>query len=97
MSRGVGLFSMSSDQYVAYAENGGEYYVEDAGCWVDGYCDDTNIVIEVYEPYHYPDGTLRKKDIRRELDIIKTLNPNAFIRIKVDASSNIISKKDIIE
>lgn len=72
-----------------HAENGGEFFVKEVGCFLDGYDKTKNIVIEFYERFHYnEDGTLKEKDIRRESLIINKLKCG-FIRI------NAFSKKDI--
>lgn len=52
-----------------HAENGGEYFINELGYWVDGYNKENNIVIEVYESYHYQGGSLREKDKQREEEI----------------------------
>ena len=48
------------------------------GYFVDGYCKEKNIVIEVYEKFH---ERQRAKDKKREDDIINKLKCK-FIRIK---------------
>jgi hypothetical protein len=56
-----------------HALNGGEFYVEDLGYWVDGYDRDKNVVIEYYEPWH--EAEIRKvKDVRRKKEIIDKLH-----------------------
>jgi ssDNA-binding Zn-finger/Zn-ribbon topoisomerase 1 len=48
--------------------NGGEQLI--CGYWVDGYDKERNIIVEYDEPYHYPYGKLREKDIIRQNRII---------------------------
>jgi len=67
-----------------HAENGGEYYVEGLGYYLDGYDRDKNVAIEIDEWHHFnKDGTLKKKDIVRQKRIEKKLNCT-FIRIKYE-------------
>lgn len=64
-----------------HAENGGEFFVKTIGCFLDGYDQENNIVIEFYERFHYKiNGELKEKDARREEAIIAALNCR-FIRI----------------
>jgi len=65
-----------------HAENGGEYYIEELGYWVDGYDKKANVVVEVDEPQHYRNGELCEKDKRRQREIVETLNCE-FIRLKI--------------
>lgn len=51
------------------------------GYFIDGYCEETNTVYEVDEPYHYYTGSLSKRDLVREEDIKKVLGCS-FVRIK---------------
>ena len=60
-----------------HAENGGEFYIEELGYWVDGYSKEKNIVIEYDEPYHQYHV---ERDIVREQKITEYLNCE-FIRI----------------
>ena len=63
-----------------YATNGKEHKI--IGYFLDAYDKDKNIVVEYDEPHHYyKDGTMRKKDIRRQEDIVKHLNCK-FYRIR---------------
>jgi hypothetical protein len=63
-----------------HAENGGEFYIEELGYWVDYYEPNENIVIEFDEKAH---DSIRKKrkDIDRQKKIINTLQCK-FYRIK---------------
>jgi hypothetical protein len=61
-----------------HAENGGEFYIEELGYWVDGYSKEKNIVIEYYESFHEKH---KEKDLRRQNEITKHLNCK-FIIIK---------------
>jgi len=63
-----------------HAENGGEYYIEELGYWVDYYEPNLNIVIEYDEPGH----NLKKQqisDVQRE-NAIKEYLGCKFYRIK---------------
>lgn len=67
-----------------HAMNGGEYFIQDLGYWVDGYDSRKNIVIEIDEKKHFDaNGNLRKKDIVRQNEIKHQLNCK-FIRIKLE-------------
>lgn len=49
-----------------HAENGGEYYIQKLGYWVDGYSKEKNIVIEYYEKNHNRQVV---KDLERKKEI----------------------------
>lgn len=67
-----------------HAENGGEYYVEGLGYYLDGYDLEKNVAIEIDEYHHFnKDGSLKKKDILRQSKIEKLLNCR-FVRIKYE-------------
>ena len=67
---------------IQHAENGGEFHIKELGYWVDGYSKEKNIVIEYDEKHHFNvNGTLKEKDIRRQLEIEKFLNCE-FVRVK---------------
>lgn len=58
-----------------HAENGGEYYLEKLGYWLDAYDKEKNIVVEYDEFRHYHvDGKLKEKDVIRMNEIIHHLN-----------------------
>jgi len=61
-----------------HAENGGEYFIEDLGYWVDGYDKIRNVVIEYYERAH---KNKVDRDERRKQEIMNHLNCE-FIEIK---------------
>lgn len=54
-----------------HAENGGEFYIEELGYWVDGYSKEKNIVIEYYEKSHQYQI---ERDLKRQEEIEKVLN-----------------------
>lgn len=54
-----------------HATNGGEFFIEKLGYWVDGYDKNKNVVIEYYEKYHQKQI---EKDILRKKEIINYLN-----------------------
>ena len=60
-----------------HAENGGEYYIEELGYWVDGYDASKNVVIEFDETHH---NKQKEKDNNRQLEIITHLKCG-FIRL----------------
>lgn len=65
-----------------HAENGGEYFIEKLGYWVDGYSKEKNIVLEYDEKHHFDkNGEYIKKDLIRQKQIEDFLNCK-FIRIK---------------
>jgi hypothetical protein len=67
-----------------HAENGGEYYVEELGYYLDGYDTEKNVVIEIDESHHFnKNGFLKKRDIIRQ-DRIENLLGCKFIRIKYE-------------
>jgi hypothetical protein len=61
-----------------HALNGGEYYIQGLGFWVDGYDKKKNVVIEYYERHHRYQVD---KDKNRKKQIIKHLQCK-FIEIK---------------
>lgn len=64
-----------------HAENGGEFYIEELGYWVDGYSKEHNIVFEYDEKHHFnEDGTYTDRDVRRQKEIENLLGCK-FIRI----------------
>ena len=65
-----------------HAENGGEYYIEDLGYWVDGYDSNQNVVIECDEVHHFRNDRLRTRDKTRQREIENFLDCK-FIRVKV--------------
>lgn len=66
-----------------HAENGGEFYINELGYWVDGYDKEKNVVIEVDEPQHFDvDGNLCIRDIERQQEITNFLGCK-FIRLKI--------------
>jgi len=56
---------------IQHALNGGEYYIEELGYWVDGYDKDNNVIYEYYEKFH---KYKIEKDLLREKEIVKKLN-----------------------
>ena len=51
-----------------HAMNGGEYFIDYLGYWVDGYDKKKNVVIDYYEDncHHYnKNGAMKEKDLRR--------------------------------
>lgn len=62
---------------IQHALNGGEYYIEELGYWVDGYDKEQNIVVEYYEKWH---SKTIDKDNKREEEITNFLKCK-FIKI----------------
>lgn len=57
-----------------HALNGGEFYVDRLHYFLDAYDKEKNIVVEWYEKHHFnTDGSIKKKDLGRIDDIIKSL------------------------
>jgi len=66
-----------------HAENGGEYYIEELGYWVDGYDSEANVVIEVDESHHFNEkGELCKRDKQRQREIENQLDCE-FVRMSI--------------
>lgn len=81
--------NMYYDFNFKHAENGGEYFIKDLHYWVDGYDENKNIVVEIYERTHYNrNGELKEKEINRENRIINYLNCK-FMRVNMFDSKNI--------
>jgi DNA-binding CsgD family transcriptional regulator len=59
-----------------HAENGGEYFIEELGYWVDGYDIENNVVLEFDEDHH---KYQKEKDLKRQKEIINHLKCK-FIR-----------------
>lgn len=77
-----------------HAMNGGEYYIKELGYFVDGYDKDKNIILEIDEKKHFNfDGSLRKKDIIRQIEI-KNLLGCMFIRFKLELGNIFIKYID---
>jgi hypothetical protein len=75
------LLMLETNTHIQHALNGGEYYIEELGYWVDGYDKENNIVYEFDEKYHFnKDGNLKLKDIQRQKLITEHLKCK-FIRI----------------
>ncbi len=66
-----------------HAENGGEYFIKELGCFLDGYDPIRNIAIEIDEKRHFVNGSLLPKDVERQRQIEELLGCT-FIRIKYD-------------
>jgi len=70
--------------HIQHAENGGEFFIDKLGYWVDGYDKENNTIYEYDEKRHFDSsGNLREKDIKRQTKITNLLNCN-FKRIKYD-------------
>ena len=65
-----------------HGENGGEFYIEKLGYWVDYYEPNLNLIIEYDEEYH---KYKKDKDVNRENEIKQHLNCH-FIRITKDTN-----------
>jgi hypothetical protein len=77
-----------------HALNGGEYFINELGYWVDGYDVNNNIVIEIDESYHFDEkDELREKDIKRQKEIEEFLKCK-FIRLNFnDYNANTENKE----
>ena len=65
-----------------HAENGGEFHIKELGYFVDGYDKVQNVVIEVDERWHYRNGKLLPRDLRRQREIEHHLGCT-FVRIRI--------------
>jgi hypothetical protein len=72
-------YGKKHDYNFQHAENGGEFYINGLGYWVDGYDKKKNVVIEIDEPHH---KRQTEHDVRRQKEIEKHLGCK-FIRIKI--------------
>lgn len=70
-------YGYRNDYNFQHAENGGEYYIEELGYWVDGYDKFKNVVLEFDEKHH---KYLIIKDEHRQNEIINHLKCK-FIRL----------------
>lgn len=78
-----------------HAENGGEFHIENVGCWLDGYDPKANVVVEVYEKHHhYRGGELCDKDKFREKLIIGELNCK-LIRVSINRKGEVTKTKEV--
>lgn len=84
----INQYATENNLKVQHAENGGEYYIEGLGYWVDGYDKEKNIVIEFDEKHHNRQTT---KDLIRQTNIINhlkctfiRLDENGNIKLKID-------------
>lgn len=57
-----------------------QFYIN--GYFLDGYCQELNLAIELDEKHHYKKGILNEHDLDKQNNIIKALNCD-FMRIKV--------------
>jgi len=74
--------SKEKNIHIQHAMNGGEFYIERLGYWVDGYDKQNNVVYEYDEKHHFDkNGKLLESDIIRENEI-KNFLKCVFIRIK---------------
>lgn len=65
-----------------HAENGGEYYVNELGYFLDAYDPIFNVALEIDEEYHFDkDGFLRQRDLSRQKEIEEKLGCK-FIRLR---------------
>jgi len=90
--------SIENNIHIQHAMNGGEYYIEKLGFWLDGYDKENNTAYEYDEKHHFDKyGNLLYFDIKRQIEIENFLKCK-FIRIKYDEdillSLNINIKKN---
>ena len=72
-------YAAENDYKIQHAENGGEFYIEKLGYWVDGYDTNKNVVIEFDETHHNKKNQ-KIKDMNRQNNIINHLKCS-FIRL----------------
>ena len=58
-----------------------QFYIN--GYFLDGYCQELNLAIEIDEEFHYRNNILKHKDFERQNNIINALNCS-FLRLKVE-------------
>lgn len=73
--------SKKENIHIQHAMNGGEYYIEKLGYWLDGYDIINNVAYEYDEKHHFKKGKLSEKDVDRQVEIENFLKCK-FIRIK---------------
>jgi len=74
--------SVENNTHIQHAMNGGEYYIEKLGFWLDGYDKENNIAYEYDEKHHFDKyGNLLDSDKKRQLEIENFLKCK-LIRIK---------------
>lgn len=67
-------------KYAVYG--GGEYKIEEFGYFVDYINFDLKLIIEYDESWHYINGKLREKDVKRQKEIQQVFHDFEFRRIK---------------
>lgn len=83
------------DIHIQHAMNGGEFYIEELGYWLDGYDKKNNTAYEFDEKHHFDkNGNLSEKDLIRQHEIEDFLKCS-FIRIKYDQLF-ILEKRDLL-
>ena len=65
-----------------YATNGGEFYVKELCYWLDYINFDLRLIIEWDEEFHYVDGSLRPRDVRRQKEIQGCFPDFKFVRLR---------------
>lgn len=73
-----------------HALNGGEFYIQDIGYWVDGYDKNKNVVIEYYEHRHKRKNEV-KRDLHRISEIKNTLKCKIIILREWNSDVEIIN------
>ena len=80
----IEAFGEQNGYVFMHAENGGEYFVEQLGYFLDAYDPVNNVALEIDEQQHFDtQGFLKVKDIERQKQIENLLGCT-FIRIKHD-------------
>lgn len=64
------------------------YHIKELGYFLDGYCQELNLAIEVDEKHHYDNGVLKERDQKRQKEIEDYLKCK-FLRIKDFESPNL--------
>jgi len=90
----IDKLNIENNWNLQHAMNGGE--IEVYGYFLDGYDKDRNIIFEYDEPRHNKPFK-KKKDMIRQENIIKQLNPTVFLRYNESnkTMTNIMLKGDI--
>jgi hypothetical protein len=84
----IDKFNKKYGYNLQHAQNGGEYFFEELGYWVDGWDEDMVTVFEGDEPFHYDsNGNLLERDIRRQTEIeeylMREYSQSNFIRKRI--------------
>ena len=76
-------FDLRNKTIGVFAENGGEYHIEELGYWLDYINHDLKLIIEWDEESHYDNlNNLKEKDLKRQKEIEIYYPEYTFLRIR---------------